>query len=258
MSRAESHGVEIYFEATGEGPAVVFAHGAGGNHLSWWQQVPHFAKRWRAITFDHRGFGRSVCAADEFVPERFPDDVCAVLDAEGVERAALVCQSMGGWTGLGLAVRRPERVRALVLCSTPGGVASRKAAEARRRIQERLRREGLTGGAAVAADYAERAPEMNFLYGQISGTNPGLARDALGRLGQTRVEAEQLEGYRVPTLLLACEHDVLFPPEAIHEVALQIPGAEVYDFKGVGHSSYFEDPATFNRVVGAFLDKHRD
>ena len=67
-----------------------------------------------------------------------------------------------------------------------------------------------------------------------------------------------LPGYRVPTLLLACEHDVLFPSEAIHEVAEQIPGAEVYDFKGVGHSSYFEDAATFNRVVGAFLDKHHD
>ena len=50
---------ELYYEETGEGPAIVFAHGAGGNHLSWWQQVPVFRERYRCVSFDHRGWGRS-------------------------------------------------------------------------------------------------------------------------------------------------------------------------------------------------------
>src|SRR5262245_28226414 len=52
-------GCDLYYEVTGAGPAVVFAHGFGGNHLSWWQQVPHLAERYTCVTFSHRGFGPS-------------------------------------------------------------------------------------------------------------------------------------------------------------------------------------------------------
>ena len=46
----------IYFETEGAGPVLIFAHGLGGNHLSWWQQVPHFRDRYTCVTFAHRGF----------------------------------------------------------------------------------------------------------------------------------------------------------------------------------------------------------
>jgi pimeloyl-ACP methyl ester carboxylesterase len=56
--------------------------------------------------------------------------------------------------------------------------------------------------------------------------------------------------------MLSGERDQLFPPEVLREVAEGIPGAEVVDFPGVGHSTYFEDAARFNRIVGDFLAKH--
>ena len=49
----------LYYETEGQGPALVFAHGLGGNHLSWWQQVPHFRDRYTCVTFAHRGFSPS-------------------------------------------------------------------------------------------------------------------------------------------------------------------------------------------------------
>ena len=58
----------IHYEVYGEGPPLVFAHGAGGNRISWWQQVPHFARRYRVIVLDHRGFGRSRCEPGDFRP----------------------------------------------------------------------------------------------------------------------------------------------------------------------------------------------
>src|SRR3990172_8664119 len=57
---APVNGIELYYKENGSGPALVFAHGAGGNHLSWWRQIPFFSRRFRCITFDHRAFGRSV------------------------------------------------------------------------------------------------------------------------------------------------------------------------------------------------------
>src|SRR3990172_6186112 len=57
------NGIRLYYQSYGTGPALVFAHGAGGNHLSWWQQVPFFAARYRCVVFDQRAFGRSADAA---------------------------------------------------------------------------------------------------------------------------------------------------------------------------------------------------
>ena len=68
--------VDIYYESRGpaDAPCVIFAHGAGGNAASWWQQVPIFAEKYRVITFDHRAFARSVCSADQFSVLQFEND----------------------------------------------------------------------------------------------------------------------------------------------------------------------------------------
>ena len=59
MPVAEINGIELVYEEQGEGPGLVFLHGAAGNHISWWQQLPAFRDRFRCISIDHRGFGRS-------------------------------------------------------------------------------------------------------------------------------------------------------------------------------------------------------
>jgi 3-oxoadipate enol-lactonase len=58
MPKAQVNGIELYYEVHGDGPAIVFAHGAGGNHLSWWQQVPVSASKYRCITAADRGRAR--------------------------------------------------------------------------------------------------------------------------------------------------------------------------------------------------------
>ncbi len=59
MPFVKTNGVDLYYEVHGQGPALVLAHPGGGNHLSWWQQVPVFARTFTCITFDHRGHGDS-------------------------------------------------------------------------------------------------------------------------------------------------------------------------------------------------------
>jgi pimeloyl-ACP methyl ester carboxylesterase len=56
LGRLERPRCTIHYEVTGSGPAIVFAHGLGGNHMSWWQQVAHFSPRYACVTFAHRGF----------------------------------------------------------------------------------------------------------------------------------------------------------------------------------------------------------
>ena len=80
MSTIERKGVEIYYERQGEGPAIVFAHGAGGNGAIWWQQTPYFAERYTCITFDHRCFGLSKGEVEDFLRRKIPEVPCTFLD----------------------------------------------------------------------------------------------------------------------------------------------------------------------------------
>ena len=257
MPHVENDHATIEYDVFGDpnGDAVVFAHGAGGNAISWWQQVPFFSRRRRVVTFDHRSFGRSRCAPGHFSATRFAADLLAVLDAEGILRADLVCQSMGGWTGLPLALRHPERVRSLVLCDTPGGLFLPEVARALAETGDRIRSAGIQANAALAPDYPVREPEMTHLYGRITSLNTGVDPGALAALAapEARIAPEALAGFAVPTLVVAGEHDLLFPPTTLRAVAKCIPGSAYREFPGCGHSVYFEAAREFNEAVELFL-----
>lgn len=112
----------IYYETAGSGPALVFAHGLGGNHLSWWQQAAHFAARYTCVVFDHRGFNPSSATPGSQAPDAFADDLAALIEELQLREVRLVAQSMGGWTCLDYALRVPSKVRALVMACTSGAV----------------------------------------------------------------------------------------------------------------------------------------
>src|SRR5438876_3135158 len=94
----------LYYEVSGEGPLLIFAHGLGGNHLSWWQQVPRFRGRYTCVTFAHRGFPPSGESPADRAPLGFVDDLAALIDHLGFGEVRLVAQSMGGWSCLGYAL----------------------------------------------------------------------------------------------------------------------------------------------------------
>ena len=261
MPFVERPGARIYYEACGDGPPLAFVHGAGGNTLVWWQQVPHFAPRHRVVTFDHRGFGRSACEPGHEQGRHFAADLAAVLDDAGIDRCALVCQSMGGWTGLQLALAQPQRVAALVLSGTPAGIVVPAVLDALALIAAgSVAIDQATPGwdqphPALAADVFARDPARGFLYAQLAALNPPgvLARAALH---EVMTDPERLAGWTIPTLLVGGSHDRLFSPALLRAVAAVIPGARFHEIAVAGHSPYFETPEAFNRVVGEFLAAH--
>src|SRR5690606_16126572 len=134
MPHFQINGIKLFAEQVGKGPAIVFAHGRGGNHLSWWQQVPAFSDRFRCITFDHRSFGMSYDVPDGPGQDAFIDDLERLLDQLKISRAVLVAQSMGGYTALGVALRNPARVAGLVLADTTASVAVPEILKAREEV----------------------------------------------------------------------------------------------------------------------------
>lgn len=247
MPKVQVNGIDMYYEVHGTGPVVVFAHGAGGNHLSWWQQVPVLARQYRCISFDHRGFGQSPDVPNGPGSRAFVEDLTVLLNYLQIERASLVAQSMGGRTCLGFTLAYPERVQALVLADTTGGFSDASMAQ--------LRAEGeaaLAGANAPPRTYARHFPQQQpvqaFLYEQIRALNP--PRHEVVAPGP---HVEQLLALRTPTLLIVGEHDVIAPPAIMKMMQSYIPHAQLAEVAGAGHSVYFEKPAEFNRLVLEFL-----
>jgi pimeloyl-ACP methyl ester carboxylesterase len=263
-------GCRLYYEVTGTGPAIVFAHGLGGNHLSWWQQVPHFSARHTCVTFAHRGFMPSSEISGGPDPADYAGDLAALIDHLSLGRVLLVAQSMGGWACLEYALAKPERVRALVLASTAGAIARRatllrdppaldawiaRAAAARTEMQH--------NGVHPAAGprMAREQPALHFLYRAIDAM-AGAKLDKEGLRArmialQTR-PPDDLARLEVPTLFITGEEDVVFPPLLAPALAAQMPNARVDPVGAAGHSVYFERADIFNRLVEEFLISARD
>ena len=167
----ESEGAELYYESYGSGPPVVFCHGAGGNHISWFQQIPRLSNRYRCVTFDHRGWGRSLDPRPATKRPQFDEDLAALIDHLALEDGRLVAQSMGGWTALAYTVKHPDRVKALVMADTVGGLTSPELDDAREETRKVIAEKGLLE-AALSEGFRKRTASGACVYEQIWGLNP--------------------------------------------------------------------------------------
>ncbi len=256
----------LYYEVSGEGPLLMFAHGLGGNHLSWWQQVPHFRDRYTCVTFAHRGFAPSSAPPGGPDPGDYAGDLGALIDHLGGGDVRIVGQSMGGWTGLDYAFANPNRVRALVLASTAGAIArdaslfgdpeqmpgwiAKTDAAAKALVARNIH---VAGGERLAREQ----PAAHFLYQEIDALSTVDKVALRKRLGETCIRpASQLRTLSVPTLWLTGDEDIVYPPFLSDLLAPMMPNARVVRVPSAGHSVYFERPAEFNRAVEAFLSAH--
>lgn len=258
MPYASAGDIQLYYELhgprPGEAPALVFAHGIGGNHLSWWQQIPHFRKQFTCVTFDHRGFGLSRDTPAGPGSAAFVDDLSALLDHLGIDRASLVAQSMGGWTCLRFAVRCPERVDKLVMCDTHGGLRTPE-------IDAAMSGAGLSPNvpAGVPPAAGERMvreqPGLLFLFSEISACNPERTLDEMNALIRAAgtLTAGDVASVAIPVLFLAGDEDVVIPPRVLGLAAQSFTDARMEIVSRAGHSVYFERAGEFNTIVERFL-----
>jgi 3-oxoadipate enol-lactonase len=257
-------GCLLYYEVTGTGPAIVFAHGLGGNHMSWFQQVAHFAQHYTCVTFAHRGFHPSSWLADGPDPADYADDVAALITHLRLTDVRMVGQSMGGWSTVEYALRRPPELRAIVLAATTGTIDLRQIREPERarmaawlKFSEEASAALFKSGVHPAAGMrmVTEQPAMHLLYRHIDDQNAALDKQALrARLGAGRKRApEELARVACPILFIPGDEDVVMPPFAADAIAGVVPGVRVAHIPDAGHSGYFERPAMFNRLLEEFF-----
>ena len=246
-----AHG--LWYEDAGSGEAVVLLHEGVVDSRIWRHVVPLLAERFRVISYDQRGFGRSPMWDRTY---SLVDDLVGVLDQVGLERAALVGASRGGRIALAATLEVPERVSSLVLIGsglpghrleiegTPEQEARWEAAEAQGDLHE-LAEIDLEVWAPLGADDDLRAM-FHENAAASNGDDPTTTHpDVKGRLGEIAV----------PTLVITGAHDVPAINEVGEILAAGIPGAEHAVMDDADHMHPWRSPDELATLIRGFLTR---
>jgi pimeloyl-ACP methyl ester carboxylesterase/DNA-binding CsgD family transcriptional regulator len=274
---ARSGDFSIAFQVLGDGPIdLVFVPGFVSNlELTWdWPPLGAFYRAFtafaRVILFDKRGTGLSDRVRLMPTTEQRMDDLRAVMDASGCERAVVVGISEGAPLAISFTTAHPERVRALILYG-PLPKATRTddypwAESAEWWEEVAVRFEQAWGSPEyLEADVAWRAPSERDnaafvrwwgIYRRL-GASPGAAAD-LARMNAQIDVRDLLPQVAVPTLILAREHDRVISVDHARYVADRIPGATYIEFPGEDHLPFAGDATALLRAIGAMLGVDRE
>jgi esterase len=252
MPEVHVNGVRLYYEEHGQGPAILCVHGTGGSALMWGAAVPELARLGRVVVYDRRGCTRSQRPDpyDKTSVAEHADDAAALLEALGAVPAAVIGRSYGGEIATDLALRYPERVRALVLLE--GAALGLSAAAAA--WEESLRQRVVVAAADNPATVGERfiravlgdaawdgfpAPVRQM----FADNGPAIVAEVTG--GSLPVDQAALATIDQPTLLVAAAHS----PEAFRQVtdvmATAMPTSRTFIVEG-GHLIDPADPAVLS------------
>src|SRR3954467_68570 len=255
----------------GSGPPVVFIHGLSGSWQNWLEQLPVFARDHRVIAFDLPGFGASQMPREKITIRGYGHFVDALLDELGVSSAAVVGNSMGGFIGIELAIRFPERVERLVLVSAAGlsieYLRNERALAVLGAIENRLA--AYSGWLASRSDALARRPgARRMIFGivarrpdrlpgplvaeQVRGAGTPGFLPALDALTDYPIR-ERLPEIACPTLIVWGREDRLVPVRDADVFEELIPDARKVVFDDTGHVAMLERPDRFNRLLLHFL-----
>jgi pimeloyl-ACP methyl ester carboxylesterase len=273
--RLEIDGREVNYCELGEGPVILFVHGLGASWQSWLEQMPEFAASRRVVAMDLPGFGYSESPSEDISIEYYARWTAQFMDVLGIESAAVVGNSMGGFVSAELAIKFPERVQRLVFVSAAIFWQNRRRAQplvqlarmsdavvARALVRatddiatrRRLRYAALASAGFRYPQYVsdELAHEMVRSARRTDGFLP-----ALEALAGYDLE-EELPKISCPTLIVWGANDQLVSVKDAERLEDLIPDSRREVFERTGHVAMLERPERFNRLLREFLAEERE
>lgn len=248
--------VSYSVDGPADAPVVVLSNSLGATRGMWDPQVPALAERYRVISYDTRGHGESPAPSGPYTLDDLVDDVVALLDEVGAERAHLAGVSLGGMTAMRMAVREPQRVHRMVLictsASTDAGPFRERAAAVRRDGTAPLAQPVVSkwvtpGFAAAHPDVVQRLEAM------VAGSDDEGYAACCEVVADVELRAD-LPRITAPTLVLSGADDLALPPEHQRVIADGIPGAELVTLSPGAHIPTVEQPLQVSGAILGHLD----
>ena len=271
----------LYYELAGAGPALVFIHAGVADSRQWQQEFTHFAREYRVLRYDQRGFGKSLPAAGEF---SHLADLATLLDGLDLHApVTLVGCSMGGSLALDFALEYPGRVKALVMVGAlPSGIdlddfnypgsayAGWSLEQLIHPLEEAAEQANEAGDLELAAELETKVffDGMGRTPAQVNQEMRRLALEmnrmalthAAQKLGQqkpnTEIKAMQrLDTLKIPLLLVVGEHDEPVVHAGADYLVAHLPGARKVVLPDTAHLANMDHPEQFQQALQAFLDE---
>lgn len=270
MSYIQAKGAKLYVEETGNGDAIVFVHEMAADYREWEAQVQWFSRSYQCVTYSARGYVPSDVPDDPnlYGLEYAADDVAAVIDGLGLEKAHIVGLSMGAYAALRFGMKYPNKARSLVVA----GVGSGSPSADREAFAEKCRRQAeifRTQGSSVAAQEIGYAPTRIGLkrkdpigwhrfMDHLSEHDPqGMALTlTMYQASRPSIESfdDELRKLQVPTLLFVGDQDTPCLQTNLY-LKKTLPNAHLLIYPNTGHAINLEEPAAFNMAVQTFLNE---
>lgn len=261
-------GVTLYYEEAGEGIPIVFVHEFAGDHRSYEPQLRHFARNYRCISYNARGFPPSDVPEDPdaYSQQRARDDIRAVMDGLNIDRAHVVGISMGGFATVHFGFTYPERVRSLVIGGCGYGAEPGMRAQFAAETEASASRFESVGMAEAAMAYALGPTRVQFLNKDRRGwqefadqlaqhSTAGSARTMRGvqsRRPSLFDLVAELASIDAPTLIMTGDEDWPCLEPALF-MKRTIRSADLAVLPGTGHALNLEEPSLFNAHLERFF-----
>ncbi len=250
--------VTLHAETTGpaDGPVLMFANSLGTNLHLWDGVLQHLPAGLRIIRYDMRGHGKSTVPPGPYSMGALVADAEAVCDALDVKDSLFVGLSVGGMVAQGLAVKRHDLIRAMVLSNTAAKIGTPKF------WQDRIDAVHTDGMAKMAEAVIPRwfgrdylgTPAVQPWKDMLSATDPvgyaGICAAIAGTDFYTPTS-----GLRLSTMGIAGSEDQSTPPDLVRETVDLIPGSEFHLMRRLGHLPSAEDPAAFSELLNGFITR---
>jgi pimeloyl-ACP methyl ester carboxylesterase len=258
---ARSNDIDVSWFEAGRGEPLILVHGLADDHRAWRRTLPDLMLRHRVVMYDLRGHGQTSLGEPDGTLRQLGADLVGLMDAIGIDRAAIAGFSLGGTIAMRVAIDHPERIKGLALVATSSRVGRAAADWYRRRVEMEERSDPqlrATLDQDAADVYAESPGELDegLLIRRQSTADPrgyGNACAAMAALNAEPLDPE-LGLIRAPTLIVASDLDRHCPPKAAEIIAARIKGSRLEVIGGAGHPIPVEKPRELARSIISFLN----
>jgi pimeloyl-ACP methyl ester carboxylesterase len=261
-------GPVFYRDSGGDGVPVVLLHAASGNSLMWEHQIPALTGAgYRFLAIDYRGVD------GQPGPYDWSDQIDALMAHLNIGRFHLLGTAAGGGAAFQYVLAYPAKVRSLIVANSHGNVIDKDYLELGQRIRPSPRFDELPlDFRELGPSYRAAHPDGVARWLALSGRNPGAemasrkARDEsagsryadrFALRAERAVTWAKLEALRIPTILITGDADLYMPPSVLRMFLEHMKTAAWSVIPETGHSSYWENPESFNAAMLAFLRKQR-
>ncbi|MFD2202225.1 alpha/beta fold hydrolase [Shivajiella indica] len=263
MPNIQLNHTKIFYIKEGEGPeTLVFAHGLLWSHKMFMDQIQFLKKKYTIIAYDHRGQGQSEIPDGPIDMDLLAQDALEIIEKVACKPVHFVGLSMGGFVGMRLAARYPEKIKSLILLETSANP------EPVENLPKYKFLNGVVKWLGIIPTVSKQVMKIMFAQSwlenpknkeayqkwekELRSNKKTITKSVEAVIYRKGVE-EEIRNIQCPTMVVVGDEDVATKPEKAKFIQMSIPNAKLHMVPGAGHSSCIEKPDEINKLIGDWM-----